>query len=133
MNLDETIIKEIEQANEIEDTDEKEANYHLQIARWLKDYKRLRDQEPCRGNVYLTKEAYAELCYKAAKWNESEECGDAIDRKKAIKAVSQICSTELGRWKENPHIDAVIDALEELPTVRPSCRCQQIDKTESEE
>ena len=31
MNLDETIIKEIEQANEIEDTDGKEVNYHLQI------------------------------------------------------------------------------------------------------
>jgi len=83
MNLDEAIVKEIEQANEIEDTDGKEADYHLQIARWLKDYKRLQDQEPCRGNVYLTKEAYAELCYKAAKWNESEECGDTIDRKKA--------------------------------------------------
>lgn len=42
MNLNETIIKEIEHANEIEDTDEKEANYHLQIARWLKELIKLR-------------------------------------------------------------------------------------------
>jgi hypothetical protein len=42
MNLDETIIKEMMTANEIEDTDEKEANYHLQIARWLKELIKLR-------------------------------------------------------------------------------------------
>lgn len=42
MDIEDAVIKEIEQANEIEDTDEKEANYHLQIARWLKELIKLR-------------------------------------------------------------------------------------------
>lgn len=58
--------------------DGKCAAEHRQLARWLKDYKRLLEQqsrEPHKGNIYLSREAYGDLCFAASKWNELEICG----------------------------------------------------------
>lgn len=111
MTLDEHIKRAEEDAAQAEsDSDWGIGNYFIdqtealeyakncrQLVKWLKDYKRLLEsessynsirnelkQEACKGNIYLTKEAYGELCYKASKWNEVEMCEDCISRQ-AVK------------------------------------------------
>ena len=65
---------------------------HKQLAEWLKDYKRLLERESCE---------------------------DAISRDNAIEAVRELCNKSTGIFEENPHVDAVLEALENLPSVKP--------------
>lgn len=62
-----TIEEAIKHAEEVADYDcynEKQfkcTEEHRQLAEWLKDYKRLKEQEPRKDEVILTKEEYGEL------------------------------------------------------------------------
>lgn len=49
---------------------------------------------------------------------EPEEMDDAISREETIRAITKLCDPEFGEWAENPHIDAILDVLENLPPVR---------------
>lgn len=40
---------------------------------------------------------------------------DFINRKMAIDAMYALCDYRCGKWSENPHIDAIVDALNNLP------------------
>lgn len=80
--------------------------------KWLEETIKALEQEPCepcRGSVYLTREAYGELCYKAAKWNELEKCDNAISRAEAIRVASGFC-----------HPANVAKELAKLPSVNPA-------------
>lgn len=46
---------------------EKCAKEHRQLAEWLKDYKRLKDQKPCEGAI--SRQAVLDLCDKRTKYN----------------------------------------------------------------
>ena len=50
-------------------------------------------------------------------------CGDAISRQAVLNAMYELCSTgetlKENPWRDNPHIDAVVEAIEELPSVTP--------------
>ena len=54
---------------------------------------------------------------------KAEPCEDAVSREAAIQAMYDLCDTgetlTENQWRDNPHIDAVIDAINELPSVRP--------------
>lgn len=68
----------LQEQDKYADDCERCAKEHRQLAEWLKDYKRLLDQqsgEPHKGNIYLSREAYGDLCFAASKWNELEICG----------------------------------------------------------
>ena len=53
----------------------------------------------------------------------SAELCDAISRQAAIDAMCALCNTgetlKENPWRDNPHIDAIIDALDNLPSVTP--------------
>lgn len=55
-----------------------------------------------------------------------EQGGDAISREEAINAIYDLCgenvSLKENPWRDNPHMDAVVDALENLPSVTPQQR-----------
>jgi len=50
-------------------------------------------------------------------------CGDAISRQAVLDAMYALCGTgetlKENPWRDNPHIDAVVEAIEELPSVTP--------------
>lgn len=52
-----------------------------------------------------------------------EPCEDAISRQAAIDAMYALCNTgetlKENPWRDNPHIDAITDAIEDLPPVNP--------------
>lgn len=51
-----------------------------------------------------------------------EPCMDAISREDAIKAMYGLCgdgSLKDNPWRDNPNIDAIVDALQNLPSVQP--------------
>lgn len=51
---------------------------------------------------------------------EQEPCEDAVSRQAAIDAMYSICgdgTLKENEWRDNPHIDSIIDALNELPSV----------------
>lgn len=54
---------------------------------------------------------------------EQEPCDDAISRQAAIDAMYALCDTgetlKENPWRDNPHIDAITDALDNLPPVTP--------------
>lgn len=65
--------------------------------------------------------------------NKSEiptSCGDAISREAAVNAIYDLCgenvSLKENPWRDNPHMDAVVDALENLPSVTPQQRKTQM-------
>ena len=53
-----------------------------------------------------------------------EPCDDAISRQAAIDAMYALCDTgetlKENPWRDNPHIDAITDALDNLPPVTPT-------------
>ena len=59
----------------------------------------------------------------ARKLLEQEHCEDAISRQAVLNALYALCDTGEtlieNPWRDNPHIDAVIETIEELPTVNP--------------
>jgi hypothetical protein len=75
-----------------------------QLAGWLKELKAYKEQEPCE---------------------------DAISRQAVLDAMYELCNTEetLGEnpWRDNPHIDVIIDAIGDLPSVTPQ---QKVGKWE---
>lgn len=48
---------------------------------------------------------------------------DCISRQAVIKAMYDLCADGKDRtdnpWRDNPNIDAIIDAIENLPSVQP--------------
>lgn len=52
-----------------------------------------------------------------------EPCEDCISRQAAIDAMFALCDTgetlAENKWRDNPHIDAITDELEKLPSVKP--------------
>lgn len=55
-----------------------------------------------------------------------EQSGDAISRQAVLNAMYDLCDTEEtlkeNPWRDNPHIDAIIDAIDDLPSVTPQQR-----------
>lgn len=51
------------------------------------------------------------------------ECDDAISRQAVLDAMYKLCDTggtlEENPWRDNPHIDAITDAVDDLPPVTP--------------
>ena len=83
-----------------------------------------------RWNDMPKKEAL-EMAIKAL---EQDPCEDAISRQAVLNALYALCDTgeslKENPWRDNPHIDAVIETIEELPPVahQPCEDC--ISKTE---
>ena len=52
-----------------------------------------------------------------------QPCEDAISRQAALNALYALCDTGEtlieNPWRDNPHIDAVVETIEELPPVNP--------------
>lgn len=44
----------------------------------IDEYEQGLEQQPCEDAVYLTKEAYSQLCLEASKWNELQICEDSV-------------------------------------------------------
>ena len=63
------------------------------------------------------------VCDIAIKALEQEPCEDAISRQAVLDAMYALCDTggtlKENPWRENPHIDAITDALDNLPSVTP--------------
>ena len=70
-----------------------------QLVEWLKDYKRLLEQESCE---------------------------DVISRQAVLDAMYELCDTgetlRENPYRDNPYIDAITDAIYELPSVTPAER-----------
>lgn len=53
-------------------------------------------------------------------------CGDTVSRQAVIQAMYDLCDTgetlKENIWRDNPHIDAIIDTIENLPSVTPKQR-----------
>lgn len=49
--------------------------------------------------------------------------GDMISRQAVLDAMYELCDTgetlKENPWRDNPHIDAVVEAIEQLPSVNP--------------
>lgn len=96
------------------------AEDHIQLAEWLKDYKRLLEQEPkLRQALEQEKGAYNALA-------KNIQCADCISRQAVLDAMYELCDTgetlKENPWRDNPHIDAITDAIENLPSVTPQQR-----------
>ena len=54
---------------------------------------------------------------------EQEPCEDCISRQAAFDAMCALCDTgetlTENPWRDNPHIDAITNAIENLPSVTP--------------
>lgn len=59
----------------------------------------------------------------AIKALEQEPCEDAISRQEVLDAMYELCDTgetfNENLWRDNPHIDAIADAINNLPSVTP--------------
>ena len=73
--------------------------------------------------VILTKEAYAELCLAASKWNELKDCDDCISRAEAIKYMYGIVDVikyyHPHSTAKNVLFSEVIAKLKDVPSVTP--------------
>jgi len=60
---------------------------------------------------------------KYGKLLKQEPCDNAVSRQAALDAMYELCNTgetlEENPWRDNPHIDAIIDAINNLPPVNP--------------
>lgn len=56
-------------------------------------------------------------------------CDDAISRQAVLDAMYDLCDTgetlKENPWRDNPHIDAITDVIEDLPSVTPQQRTGQ--------
>lgn len=118
------------------------AEEHQQLAEWLKELKAYRDAraeinqalyDDARGkqNDYERgRKSGIFLCESiiSVKLGESRSenpntCGDAISRQAVLDAMYELCSTgetlKENPWRDNPHIDAITDAIDDLPSVTP--------------
>lgn len=54
---------------------------------------------------------------------KTEPCDDCISRQDALDAMYALCNADEtlkdNPWRDNPHIDAITDAIEDLPSVSP--------------
>jgi len=61
-----------------------------------------------------------------------QPCEDAISRQAAIDAMFALCDTgetlKENPWRDNPHIDAVTETIERLPSVNPQHTEAEIQK-----
>lgn len=91
------------------------------------------EQEPC-GNAIDRAEAIkiaSGYCHPANIANElaklppvnPQPCEEAISRQAVLDALYALCDTgetlKENPWRDNPYIDAVIETIEELPSVTP--------------
>ena len=57
------------------------------------------------------------------KLHKGGQCEDAISRQAVINAMYDLCADGKDRidnpWRDNPNIDAIIDAIENLPSIQP--------------
>ena len=73
----------------------------------------------------------------AIKALEQQPCDDCISREQAKDAMYALCDEtrtfEDNPWRDNPHIDAIIDGLDDLPSVTPKAEQKAIlDKIRAE-
>lgn len=63
------------------------------------------------------------LCADAGILEYVKPSGDAISRQAVFDALYELCDTGEtlieNPWRDNPHIDVLVDAIEELPPVNP--------------
>jgi len=64
-----------------------------------------------------------EMGLKASSSEIPNTCGDAISRQAVLDAMYALCGTgetlKENPWRDNPHIDAITDAIDDLPSVTP--------------
>lgn len=57
---------------------------------------------------------------KAVEALEQEPCDDAISKQAVLDAMYELCNTgetlKENPWRENPHIDAIVETIERLPS-----------------
>lgn len=74
----------------------------------------------------------ADNCEKIIKALEQEPSGDLISRQAVLDALYALCNTgetlKENPWRDNPHIDALIDAIEDLPSVEQEPKIGQYEK-----
>ena len=60
----------------------------------------------------------------AKKALEQKSCEDCISREVALQAMYELCDTgetlEENQWRDNPHIDAITDTINDLLSVKPT-------------
>lgn len=92
------------------------AEEHRQLAEWLKDYKRLLEQEPRKDEVVLTKEEYKELVSSefdngyAKGYRETLEQASTLD--KVIAEIEEI-ETYDGIYVDKAYVLQIIDKYRE--------------------
>lgn len=77
-------------------------------------------QKYSENNEYWWLRNFMEPFNMAIKALEQEPCNDAISRRAAIDAMYSLCgdgTLKENEWRDNPHIDSIIDALNDLPSV----------------
>lgn len=78
--------------------------------------------EGMKGNGYKEQEQAIDEAIEIIK---AQPC-DAVSREAVIKAMYDLCDTgemlKENIWRDNPHIDAIIDTIENLPPVTPASR-----------
>lgn len=64
-----------------------------------------------------------EMLKRVVELADREPCEDCKSTQSVIKAMYDLCADGKNRtdnpWRDNPHIDAIIDAIENLPSVKP--------------
>ena len=81
------------------------------------------EQEPCEDAVYLTKEAYSQLCLEASKWNELQICEDAVSRQAVLDIINFEDKWLLDANGHNANTEIAFSGMKSrvssLPSVRP--------------
>jgi len=109
------------------------AEEHQQLAEWLKELKAYKYNESNGGLVeaLMHSDAENERLHDELKAyrNKSEiptSCEDLISRQAVLDAMYELCNTgetlKENPWRDNPHIDAITDAIDDLPSVTPQQR-----------
>ena len=99
------------------------AGEHRQLAEWLKDYKRLLEQEPCDDATLR------DIFCMGCEYKEQEPIGDLISRQEAIKAIDE----KAKRIKNEDTLYGLAGAvgiLFDLPSVKPQPICEEREKGE---
>jgi hypothetical protein len=71
--------------------------------------------------TFITLNEYQAATDMAIQALEKEPCEDAISRQAVIDAMFSLCgdgTLKENEWRDNPHIDSIIDAINDLPSVR---------------
>jgi hypothetical protein len=82
------------------------------------------------GNQDLKVPDFEEPC-------KQEPCEDCVSRQAVLDDMYELCNTEEtleeNPWRDNPHIDAITDAIENLPSVTPQQKVGKWIAVENEE